>query len=896
MAFKPIEIIINAKDNASAVFGRLQTMIVTVGAALLSYFGVSAFVGAVKGAADFEEAMSRVKAATDGTAEEMAALRKAAEDAGANTKYTSVEAAAALENLAKAGLSANDAIAALPAVLSLAQAGDLALGQSAEFVTKAVMGMGLSFQDAGRVADVLAKGANATNTSVEGLAQALSYAAPVANTLGLSLESTVAIIGKFADAGIDASRAGTALNSILSQFANPASQFRKELGAAGIVTTDFEKALHQLAAKGPEGARAINAVGLEAGPALRALLNQGMGALDDLTGKLREAEGSAAATAKTMSDNLNGSIKGLSSVWDSLTNALATPVLPVLKQAFDELALSLRGIVSDGTVTRFGESIATAFKNGIDYIRQFLQTIDFQAVGVKLQSFADETNAAFTKVGEYATNAGNTLQTVWGVMTAGTNAVLTVIYGLGSVFAEVASSIMTGVSKLRQGLATVTFGKLSESFKLAADDAVLAAEGFSDAAQAMRDKAAEAMQDTADAAQTARAGFAGLIGASKEAGAAASQSSLNFREVAAAIEEAGRKSAEAKQASLDKAAADTAAAESVKRLRAEYSELIASGNLQAAAEKLREIDKAQRGVADSAKLAAEATALIDQAYADLGLTTGTELKRLADQGRAAFSQLEKDGTQSALRMADAFKVMADRAIAANGGIVPAWLKLEASAKGYSIALDDAGKAVVNTDKATRSATGSMVDSLDRVGNATRRVSGYVRDLGSDFGFTADAAIKLAQAGQHLAAVQAQKNQDTADSSITKTQGQTNAISNLVPAFETVEELRAWNEEWKRQYGEMNPFSVKSSGALGNYQYDLTQFAVSEAEKAIKLKQASATGKVSSGQAGGTTSTTRTINLNINGRALGAVNTDAAGEAALERLLDELERSKALAGQ
>jgi TP901 family phage tail tape measure protein len=156
-------------------------------------------------------------------------------------------------------------------------------------VTKAVMGMGLAFDDAGRVADVLAKGANATNTSVEGLAQALSYAAPVANTLGVSLESTVAIIGKFADAGIDASRAGTALNSIMSQFANPLSSFRKELGAAGIVTTNFEEALHQLAAKGKDGERAINAVGLEAGPALRALLNQGMGALDERASCVRLA-------------------------------------------------------------------------------------------------------------------------------------------------------------------------------------------------------------------------------------------------------------------------------------------------------------------------------------------------------------------------------------------------------------------------------------------------------------------------------------------------------------------------------------------------------------------------------------------------------------------------------
>ena len=142
---------------------------------------------------------------------------------------------------------------------------------------------------------VLAKGANATNTSVEGLAQALSYAAPVANSLGLSLETTVAIIGKFADAGIDASRAGTALNSILSQFSNPASKYREELAAAGITTSNFEAALHQLAAAGPAGSKAILAVGQEAGPALRALLNQGMGALDELKTRLDSAAGSAAA-------------------------------------------------------------------------------------------------------------------------------------------------------------------------------------------------------------------------------------------------------------------------------------------------------------------------------------------------------------------------------------------------------------------------------------------------------------------------------------------------------------------------------------------------------------------------------------------------------------------------
>ena len=83
-------------------------------------------------------------------------------------------------------------------------------------------------------------------------------------------------------------------------------------------TTDFDKALRQLAASGPAGERAINAVGLEAGPALRALLNQGMGALDGLTDSLRNAQGSAEAVARTMADNLQGSLTGLGSVWDAV--------------------------------------------------------------------------------------------------------------------------------------------------------------------------------------------------------------------------------------------------------------------------------------------------------------------------------------------------------------------------------------------------------------------------------------------------------------------------------------------------------------------------------------------------------------------------------------------------
>ena len=86
MAFKPIQIVINAKDNASAVLGRLEKNIKTIGVAVAGYFGIKAFAGGIQGAAEFEAAMSRVKAATDGTAAEMAQLTAAAQGAGGRAR------------------------------------------------------------------------------------------------------------------------------------------------------------------------------------------------------------------------------------------------------------------------------------------------------------------------------------------------------------------------------------------------------------------------------------------------------------------------------------------------------------------------------------------------------------------------------------------------------------------------------------------------------------------------------------------------------------------------------------------------------------------------------------------------------------------------------------------
>lgn len=926
MAIKPIQILINAKDNASSVFTSLQAKVAAVGAAIASYFGIQAFAGVVQGAADFQAAMSRVEAATGATKEEMAQLNQAAQDAGANTKFTSVEAAGALENLAKAGLSAKDAVATLPAVMQLAQAGDISLAESSELVTKAIMGMGLAFTDAGRVADVLAMGANATNTSVLGLAQALSYAAPVANSLGLSLESTVAIIGKFADAGIDASRAGTALNSILSQFSNPASKFRQELAAAGITTGNFEEALHQLAAAGPAGSKAIIAVGQEAGPALRALLNQGMGALDDLTAKLRDAEGSAAATAKVMQDNLNGSLNGLSSAWQTVKDVLGTPVLPVIKEGVDQLAAALRGAVADGTVQRFGESFATAFQNAMKWVREFVASVDFSAVLAKMQGWADETAAAMTRLSEWATNTGNAVALAYNVMTAGTNGVLTAIYGIGSVFAGVASAVMSGVAKLRDGLASVTFGGLSESFKSAAEDARSAAEGFGAAAQAMRDKAAQSLGDMADRARGARDAFSGLAEGMQRTEPAAQSSAQALARVAEELARTADANAAASAAQQKKAQADAEAkaaaelhAKAIADMRAEYDAFMASGNTQAAAEKLQDIAKAMRNMAAAgkdAKNSAEETAkAVEAAFGRLQVTSSEALNKTAANHKRDFEIIRDSGLATARDIQNAFKVAAEAAIAANNGIAPSWVQAQAAVRGYVIETDGAGKSVIKLreeiDRAVRTSGSASNDMQghwggvrDSINTASQALLEYQQRMRDKYGRPgegdkpdAPGGGKSQQPQQQWVWTRAAIIEYLEQAGLDKLLAEDLSRQFVQPDGSVNYKASEAQKRWGGKYGTL----AEALGKMADYyKYGDGKFEGAQRTQFLQGQQggqAPAPGPAP-GRPGGSMfgSQSVTVNINLDGQGYGQINTDSEGARTLQALMSELERAKRNTGR
>ena len=736
MAFKPIQIVINAKDNASAVFDGLLKKVATVGVAILSYFGVKSFLGAVSGAAEFEKALSGVQAATNASAEEMAQLRKAAEGL---EDFGGAEAALALENLGKAGLSAGDAIAALGPSAALAKAGQIGLGEASEALTQVIFGLGLSFTESARVADVLAAGANATKTSVAGLTQGLSYAAPVANTLGLSLETTVALLGQFAQGGIDASRAGTALNSIMSQFLDPASKFRSELSAAGITTSDFEKALQQLAAAGPAGAKAINAVGLESGPALRAMLNLGMGSLDALVMKLKSAEGEAARTAGVMRNNLTGSVSGLGKAWEYLTNTLTTPVLPVLKDGVDQLAAAFRNAVADGTVAKFGESIATAFKGGIQFVRDFISTVDFGAVLARMQALADGANDALTKVGVYATNAGNTVKAAYGVIQTSGNTLLTGLYGTATGLTLIIQGVIKGLELLYVAASKVTFGDVSKQYAQIAADLKVQSDAMGAAVDALSVKVRESMGGIADGVQNTVEGFAGLAGAVQESEPAAKAAAQAFDDMGKRLEEVRQKTQQVQKTTDDKRSSDEAATKAVRDLRAEYENAVDSKNWQEAARVQGELRKALDGTKQSAKEVAEAVA---GAFKTLKMSTTEDLNETAANASRAFDVITKGGVTSATTLTQAFSVYANAAMEAAERqgeaavrATRALLDSKAAAAGLRLEVTDSGNVIVRSMREAAKAT-------DFVGSSARGAAGGYRDMGAAAAQAAEQVKKL----------------------------------------------------------------------------------------------------------------------------------------------------------
>lgn len=170
---------------------------------------------------DFEDAMARVQAVSNASIQGFKMMTQEAKHLGETTRYTATEAAQALENLTRNGLTAQQATNSLASVLKLAQANAIGLAESANMLTNTMNMFGLTTKDTDRITDALSATAANSATNVTQLFEALTNAAPTAHNLGLKLEEVAAALGAMAQRGVKGAEAGTQLRMAMTKMVDP---------------------------------------------------------------------------------------------------------------------------------------------------------------------------------------------------------------------------------------------------------------------------------------------------------------------------------------------------------------------------------------------------------------------------------------------------------------------------------------------------------------------------------------------------------------------------------------------------------------------------------------------------------------------------------------------------
>ena len=507
-----------ASGGVADALGSIGAAAETAGRALT--LGVTAPLMTAAGAAiqtgmQFDASMSNVyglMSSLNLSQAQMDALRDTAREMGATTKFSASEAADAMGYMALAGWDDAQVIAGIPGVLNLAAAANMDLAKASDIVTDTMTPFGMAAERAGEAADVFAYAQANSNTTVEGLGEAMKYAAPTADAFGMTLQDTAAAMGVLANAGIKGSQGGTTLNAMLRDMKNNAKNGAIAIGKTKVALTnadgsyrsyaaiirDIDKATSSMTASQRDAA--LGAIfGDESLKGILATLKQGPDALDAMTEGIYACGGAAEDMAATMGDNLKGDLAILESGAQDMAIALSDWLMPAARGVVQGITdmIGKFNALDDGTkntIFRIGAMAAAAgplLLNG-GKVLTLLSGVNPLVVGlgaaaVLAYTHSDALQGMVAKLGDGVTAFGAALESGSG-FTAAFSAGLTAAFGeeaAGKVLGAI-EGIKTAISTVGDVLTTVTdavgtfFGALfdGEGLKQSWDNAAAVISGY----------------------------------------------------------------------------------------------------------------------------------------------------------------------------------------------------------------------------------------------------------------------------------------------------------------------------------------------------------------------------------------------------------------------------------
>ncbi len=399
-------------------------------------FGLVAAGGvalAVRAFANFDEAMSAVAATGDDARGSIDALREAAIEAGSRTKFSATEAANAVEELAKAGVSAADILGGgLNGALDLAAAGNLDVAKAAEIASTSMNQFGLAGSDVPHIADVISAAAGKASGEVADMGLAFSYVGPVASQMGVSIEETAGAIAFLSQSGVGGEKAGNALRGMLTSLTSPSKIAADTMAELGINMYDAQGEFIGL--DGMAGALKTSLGGLgeaernaalgrifgnEQITAARVLYEGGADAITKWTAAVDD-QGYAAETAAIKMDNLKGDLEQLGGSLETALIGTGTgadgplrdlvQTLGGLVDAYNELPAPIKSVVlaSAGLTAGIGGTVFVASRaiEGFANLNKSLDGVGLKFEGANKKALLFQRGGALALAGGLAAASG----------------------------------------------------------------------------------------------------------------------------------------------------------------------------------------------------------------------------------------------------------------------------------------------------------------------------------------------------------------------------------------------------------------------------------------------------------------------------------------------------------
>ena len=271
----------------------------------------------VRVAKEFEKANSELAAILGTTADKTKDLQIQARELGASTKYTAAEATNLQIELAKLGFTTQEIQNSTKYVLRFAQATGAELSEAASLAGAALRMFNADTTETERYVSTMAVSTSRSALSFSYLATALPIVGPVAKSFNFTIEDTLALLGKLADSGFDASMAATATRNIFLNLADSGGKLATALGKPVTNLPDLVDGLKKLKNEGVDLNTTLELTDKRSVAAFNAFLTAADG-ISVLREQITGVDEELTAMAETMSNNTAGAMKTMESAWEEL--------------------------------------------------------------------------------------------------------------------------------------------------------------------------------------------------------------------------------------------------------------------------------------------------------------------------------------------------------------------------------------------------------------------------------------------------------------------------------------------------------------------------------------------------------------------------------------------------